>query len=85
MAVHGLTISNVPSKVVDHAAGRSGRALAHHTRSVLPQMCADEGPQIPESAFESIPPGQLADAWRREEKANAAHDLMSGLTIHILR
>mmetsp|Transcript_42460 Transcript_42460/g.93068 ORF Transcript_42460/g.93068 Transcript_42460/m.93068 type:complete len:276 (-) Transcript_42460:303-1130(-) len=84
MAVHGLTISNVPSKVVDHAAGRSGRALAHHTRSVLPQMCADEGPQIPESAFESIPPGQLADAWRREEKAKELGVMLKGCSLYVI-
>ena len=30
--------------------------------------CCDVDSTLPESAMESIPPGQLADAWQRDEK-----------------
>ena len=38
---------------------------------------------MPEGAMESVPPGQLADAWRREEKAKELVEVLKGCSVYV--
>jgi len=48
----------------------------------LPFLCQEQA--IPESVTENIPPGQLADAWRRDEKAKELNEALKGCSLYLV-
>ena len=46
--------------------------------------CCDAGGEIPESVAESIPPEQLADAWKRDEKAKELAETLKGCSLYLV-
>lgn len=39
---------------------------------------------MPDSVSEAIPPGQLADAWRRDEKAKELNEALKGCSLYLV-
>lgn len=49
-----------------------------------PAIAVRMAEQIPESAMEAIPPKQMADAWRRDERAKELEQTLRGCSLYLV-
>ena len=76
-----LLCSLIPSALLLHGAPAAPRAIGCAARCATPVRCCDV-PAMPEAA--SATSGQLADAWRRDEKAKDLAETLKGCSVYVV-
>ena len=77
-----LSLATAAHAIVAHAnRAPQYRGIANSKQKIPIQASIEE---IPEKAFEQIPPKQMAEAWRRDEKAKELASTLKGCSLYLV-